>query len=135
MTMDMDEATVLRSVESDISILHDLLLEEFEVLKGRDLDRLRALEQTKTDLLLRLESHASFFLRAEQISADWVHARDDLRTCRDLHFKNLQLLRRQMDVVQGALQAMVGDSDPLPMIYDRMGQVGAGRYGRPWQSA
>ncbi|MEY2803676.1 MAG: hypothetical protein RL657_1012 [Pseudomonadota bacterium] len=133
--MEHDESAELTRVEADISTLHQLLLEEFEVLKRRDLDRLKVLEQTKTDLLLRLESHGPSFLRAEQLSSAWVQARDDLRACRDLHFKNLQLLRRQMDVVQGALQAMVGDSDPLPMIYDRLGQVGGGRYGRPWQSA
>jgi flagellar biosynthesis/type III secretory pathway chaperone len=133
--MHIEESKELKSVEADISALRQLLLEEFEVLKRRDLDRLKLLEENKTDLLLRLETHGPSFLRAEQLSAGWVQAREDLRACRDLHFKNLQLLRRQMDVVQGTLQAMVGDSDPLPMIYDRSGQVGGGRYGRPWQSA
>jgi len=133
--MHIEESKELKSAEADISALRQLLLEEFEVLKRRDLDRLKLLEKTKTDLLLRLEPNGPSFLRAEQLSAGWVQAREDLRACRDLHFKNLQLLRRQMDVVQGTLQVMVGDSDPLPMIYDRLGQVGSGRYGRPWQSA
>ncbi len=133
--MSNEASNALSSVEADIATLRHLLLDEFEVLKKRDLDSLKSLEESKTDVLMRLEAHGPSFSRAEQLSAAWVQAREDLRACRDLHFKNLQLLRRQMDVVQGALQAMVGDSDPLPMIYDRLGKVGGGRLGRPWQSA
>jgi len=122
-------------VERDVLELRDLLAREFEALKHREMDTLKGLEQSKTEILERLQVHGPSLVQADQLSQRWVQARDDLRVCRDMHFKNWQLLRRQIDVVQGALQAMLGDSEPTPMLYDRMGHLGARTAGRPWQSA
>ncbi len=127
--------TDIDRVEQDISALRQCLMQEFDALKTRDMDTLKTLEQSKSDVLLRLQAHGVSFTQAEQLSARWVQARDDLRVCRDLHFKNWQLLRRQIDVVQGTLQAMLGEAEPPPMLYDRMGHMGRNRMGRPWQSA
>lgn len=122
-------------VEQDIAALRECLIQEFDALRSRDMDALKTLEQSKSDLLARLQAHGVSFSQADQMSVRWVQARDDLRVCRDLHFKNWQLLRRQIDVVQGALQAMLGEPEPPAMLYDRMGHMGGARLGRPWQSA
>jgi flagellar biosynthesis/type III secretory pathway chaperone len=122
-------------VEQDITALRECLIQEFDALKSRDMDALKTLEQSKSDLLSRLQNHGVSFSQADHLSVRWVQARDNLRFCRDLHFKNWQLLRRQIDVVQGTLQAMLGESEPPAMLYDRMGHMGGRRLGRPWQSA
>jgi len=127
--------TEIDGVASDVTALRDVLAREFEALKHREMDALKDLEQHKTEILERLQVHGPSFTQAEQLSERWVQLRDDLRVCRDMHFKNWQLLRRQIDVVQGTLQAMLGDSEPTPMLYDRMGHLGTRKAGRPWQFA
>jgi len=126
--------TDIQAVQADLAELRRLLTQEFEALKKRDLAELGILESSKTEILIRLDHHAGSFRQAQQLGADWMQARDELTECRDLHFKNLQLLRRQLDIVQGTLQVMLGDSEPMPTLYDRLGHVGASRAARAWQS-
>ena len=62
-------------------------------------------------------------MQANQLSDEWVTARDRLRQCQDMHYRNFQLLRRQLDAVQGALQSMMGEDHATPSLYDKLGQV------------
>jgi len=133
--MQVEQLTDLQGVQADLVQLWQLLEQEFEALKNRDLKLIAELEDLKTDLLTRLDGRAEQFRRADQIGTEWMQARDDLVVCRDLHFKNLQLLRRQLDIVQGTLQVMVGDFEPLPALYDRLGNMGQQRSARAWQAA
>ncbi|MEY2620776.1 MAG: hypothetical protein RIT26_596 [Pseudomonadota bacterium] len=132
--LQLESLTDIQAVQSDLAELRRILMQEFEALKKRDLLELGALEASKTEILTRLDRHTDSFKQAEKLGADWLLAREDLTECRDLHFKNLQLLRRQLDIVQGTLQVMLGDSEPMPTLYDRLGQVGASRAARAWQS-
>jgi hypothetical protein len=38
----------------------------------------------------------------------------------------MQLVRRQIDAVQGALQTLMGTTDVDPTVYNRLGQVQRG---------
>ncbi len=113
----------LASAQADLAVLAEVLEQEFEALKTRQLAKLNALDETKTGLLTRLQAHGDAFSKAEEVSDQWVNARERLRQCRDMHFRNVQLLRRQLDAVQGALQSLMGDDHTLPPLYDKGGQV------------
>jgi flagellar biosynthesis/type III secretory pathway chaperone len=114
---------VLLHIKTDLERLRELMELEFELLKSRDLEGLASCDEEKTALLTRLQSQAEYFAQAENLSPDWIQARDELKNCRDLHFRNLQLLRRQLDAVQGALQSLTGHSMPATETYDRQGMI------------
>lgn len=126
---------ILDGVVQDIHRLTDLLQQEFEALKSRQIEVVHQLEHEKVTLLKRLNEHAEPMLVADGLSEEWVNARDDLRLCRDMHFRNIQLLRRQLDAVQGALQTLAGGSDGVSPIYDRLGQVRRASGARAYQAA
>lgn len=125
----------LEGVQQDILRLSELLEQEFEALKSRQIEVVHQLEHEKVSLLTRLHEHAGFIWEADGLSAGWVSAREDLRLCRDMHFRNIQLLRRQLDAVQGALQTLAGESDGVMPIYDRLGQIRRASGARAYQAA
>lgn len=121
--MDHLHSDDLESALLNTESLAQLLEQEFEALKSREISTLQNLDQAKTQLLIRLQVHADTLSRAEEVSEQWVMLRDRLRECREMHFRNFQLLRRQLDAVQGALHAMLGDDQVLPGLYDKLGKV------------
>ncbi len=125
----------LDGVVQDIHRLNELLQQEFEALKSRQIEVVHQLEHEKVTLLKRLNEHTEPIWGADDLSEEWISARDDLRLCRDMHFRNIQLLRRQLDAVQGALQTLAGGSDGVSPIYDRLGQVRRASGARAYQAA
>jgi len=110
-------------VQQDLDALNDVLEQEFEALRQRQMDRLEALDASKTEILGRLQTHSDSFVRASELSGQWRQWRDELLHCKDKHFRNMQLVRRQIDAVQGALQTLMGTTDIAPTVYNRLGQV------------
>lgn len=109
-----------------------MLDQEFESLRRRDLPYFERLQPGKTELMERL-SRAVQQTRKADASGTGLDAQTEevLVRCRDAHRRNETLLRRQLEAVRGALQALSADS-PLQgvEVYDRLGQIRGRSTGR-----
>lgn len=112
--------------------LKQLLEEEFEVLRGRNLDVFERLQPVKAALLSALtEAAESLQARLSQTTVDpsellaWDRFRLAMLECRDLHRRNEILILRKRDAIEGALQALLGNREPTASVdvYDRLGRV------------
>ncbi len=104
--------------------LLETLEQEFESLRRRDLAYFERLQPGKADLMERL---SALVTQARGTTADAPlepQTEALLVQCRDAHRRNETLLRRQLEAVRGALQALSAGS-PLQgvEVYDRLGQI------------
>lgn len=116
----------------DAQRLAELLAQEFEVLKSRDMSAFEALQQERTLVLERLARVAESLAGVSPVPPVWQELMPLLNQCKQDHLRNIQLLQRQLQAVKGALQALQGESAASVDLYDRLGQVsrrqGAGTY-------
>ncbi len=103
--------------------LVDLLAQEFEALKQRDLPAFEALQPSKNEVLDTLSRLARWCGQMQPVPAAWQALQDGLQQSREDHMRNIQLLQRQLDAVRGALQALHGESAPSTELYDRSGNM------------
>lgn len=112
--------------------LRRLLDEEFEALRGRNLELFESLQPPKAsllaDLVAAVERHQRELIGSPadpSLLASWDSFRAAMLECRDLHRRNELLILRKRDAIEGALQALVGGCEPTASvdIYDRMGRV------------
>lgn len=112
--------------------LKQLLEEEFEALRGRNLDVFEKLQPVKAALLSALAAAAeSHQTRLSQTTVEsnellaWDQFRLAMLECRDLHRRNEILILRKRDAIEGALQALLGNREPTASVdvYDRLGRV------------
>lgn len=113
----------LDSAEPDALRLSELLEQEFEALKRRDLEEFESLQPEKSTVLERLSAMAAWASAQPEVPVAWQGLREQLQACREAHVRNAQLLQRQLDGVRGALQALQGEQGPSVDLYDRLGQV------------
>jgi flagellar biosynthesis/type III secretory pathway chaperone len=109
--------------------LINLLDEEFEALKGQDLDRFEALQPEKLDLLRRLGGvQPPRPLASGDFGPDWVQFQDLVIDCRDRHRRNSILIQRKLDAIRAALKTLQG-ADPTSSVevYDRLGRIATGK--------
>lgn len=114
---------MLDTAEADVTRLGDVLEQEFEALKRRDLEQFESLQTEKNAVLERLSAMAAWVQAQPQAPAAWQGLRDRLQASREAHLRNAQLLQRQLDGVRGALQALQGEQVSSVDLYDRLGQV------------
>ena len=107
----------------DAARLAELLAQEFEVLKARDMAGFEALQEERIQILQRLSQVAQWAAGLDPVPAQWQNLQADLLQCKQDHLRNMQLLQRQLQAVQGALQALQGESAATVDLYDRLGQV------------
>lgn len=103
--------------------LAQLLQEEFEALKKRNLTAFEALQESKNQVLEDLSRLAQACSAMQPAPAAWQALQDGLRLSREHHLRNTQLLQRQLEAVRGALQALQGEAAPAVDLYDRSGHV------------
>ncbi|MFN5177583.1 flagellar export chaperone FlgN [Limnohabitans sp.] len=120
----------LETASQDVQRLGDVLADEFESLKSRDLEAFESLQAEKTDLLTRLSDLAAWVNQQSVAPEQWQSLREALIECRESHVRNAQLMQRQLQGVRGALQALQGDQGPSLELYDRLGQLS--RRGANW---
>jgi flagellar biosynthesis/type III secretory pathway chaperone len=113
----------LATAADDTAALAQVLAQEFEVLKTRDLSALEALQSGKAELLQRLAQAAQWVANQTSPPAPWLQLQDALQQCKQDHLRNIQLLQRQLQAVKGTLQALQGESAASVDLYDRLGQV------------
>lgn len=116
-------AGVSAAASVDVARLGELLAQEFERLKTRDMSGFEALQQERHQLLERLASVAEWATAQEPVPAFWQELLPRLQQCKQDHLRNLQLLQRQLQAVKGALQALQGETSATVDLYDRLGQV------------
>lgn len=118
------------SEKTSASRLAALLDEEFEALKGQDLDRFESLQPEKTSLIARLASVHPPEIRADDgaVASDWRSFQDTVLECRDRHRRNSILIQRKLDAIRAALKTLQG-ADPTSSVevYDRLGRIAVGR--------
>lgn len=122
-----EPAQALRDREQALALLQhllDTLEQEFEALRRRDLNYFERLQPTKEGLLGQLSSWQAQPGRAAPAFLQNAECHDRLTRCRDAHRRNETLLRRHLEAVRGALQALAAGS-PLQgvEVYDRLGQM------------
>jgi len=121
---DNDDLAMLAQVPAWVEQLGSLLDEEFEHLKRRDVQALETLHAPKTELLEQLSRVAAAVAAQEPKPEAWLAAQDKLQACGQAHFRNMNLMQRQLDAVRGALQALQGTPEASSVdLYDRMGQL------------
>jgi flagellar biosynthesis/type III secretory pathway chaperone len=114
---------VLATAPQDTARLGELLAQEFEVLKTRDMAGFEAFQEERNQLLQRLAQVAQWATAQDPVPAQWQKLHPQLQQCKQDHLRNIQLLQRQLQAVKGALQALQGESTATVDLYDRLGQV------------
>ena len=114
---------VLAAAPQDTARLGELLAQEFEVLKTRDMAGFEALQDERNQLLQRLAQVAQWAAGQDPVPVQWQNLQAQLQQCKQDHLRNIQLLQRQLQAVKGALQALQGESASTIDLYDRLGQV------------
>lgn len=111
--------------------LLDMLEQEFESLRRRDLAYFERLQPGKAELMVQLTALVAQVRGAAADAPLEPQAEALLVQCRDAHRRNETLLRRQLEAVRGALQALSAGS-PLQgvEVYDRLGQIRGRASGR-----
>lgn len=122
--------------ESALSLaiqLNQILSLEFDALKGQDLDRFEALQDSKNSLLAGLTSVCPNTEDLQKLP-EWDQLREELLSCRDAHRRNAVLIERKLDAIRGTLHSLrVGDSGSSVEVYDRLGQLSRYIKGRGYQ--
>lgn len=118
----------LQQAPAQVERLAQLLQEEFDAMKKRDLVAFEDLQAPKSEVLESLSQLAQRCADMVTVPEQWQALQEALRQCRENHLRNTQLLQRQLAAVRGALQALHGESAASVDLYDRSGQV-ARRYG------
>jgi len=113
----------LAAAPQDTARLGELLAQEFEVLKTRDLAGFEALQDERNQLLQRLSQVAQWAASQDPVPVTWQNLQAPLQQCKQDHLRNIQLLQRQLQAVKGALQALQGESTATVDLYDRLGHV------------
>ena len=112
--------------------LRRLLEEEFESLRGQNLEAFESLQPLKTAILADLgqavDRHRLQLSQANvepEVLATWEAFRAAMLECRDLHRRNELLILRKRDAIEGALLALVGGLEPTSGVdvYDRLGRI------------
>lgn len=116
-------ASAVAAAPQDAQRLADLLAQEFELLKSRDMSGFEALQAERTPLLERLSWVAQWAAEQKPAPQFWQDLQPGLIQCKQDHLRNIQLLQRQLQAVKGALQALQGESAATVDLYDRLGQV------------
>jgi flagellar biosynthesis/type III secretory pathway chaperone len=111
------------SVPVDAARLSELLAQEFELLKIRNIAGFEALQEERITLLERLAWVAEWATAQSPVPQLWQDLQPGLQQCKQDHLRNIQLLQRQLQGVKGALQALQGESSATVDLYDRMGKV------------
>ncbi len=84
--------------ESALSLaiqLNQILSLEFDALKGQDLDRFEALQDSKNSLLAGLTSVCPNTEDLQKLP-EWDQLREELLACRDAHRRNAVLIERKL---------------------------------------
>jgi flagellar biosynthesis/type III secretory pathway chaperone len=126
---------LLAHAPTDTARLAQLLAQEFEVLKARDLLGFEALQEERFTVLQRLSQVAQWAAGQDTVPVLWQNLQADLQQCKQDHLRNIQLLQRQLQAVKGALQALQGESNATVDLYDRLGQVSRRRSVSPFLDA
>ena len=113
----------LQAAPGRVQQLGELLAQEFEALRQRDMETFESLQSQKTDVLEALSLLAQWCGQIQPAPVAWQALQDQLQESRQNHMRNLQLLQRQLEAVRGALQALQGQSAPAVDLYDRSGHV------------
>lgn len=103
--------------------LGELLSQEYEALKVRDLPQFEQLQAEKTDVLEKLSALAQWATAQSPVPQSWQDVQAPLQACRDAHLRNIQLMQRQLQAVRGALQALQGEEAAAVDLYDRLGRM------------
>ena len=118
--------------------LRDILEEEFEALRARDLDHFERLQPGKSSLLERLAA-AVDASRATTTAPDASLApefQSIILQCRDAHRRNQTLIQHQLAAIRGTLQALTaGGATDSVEVYDRLGTVRSRLRGRGYSDA
>jgi len=123
-----------------VASLATWLEEEFSALKKQDIDRFEQLQPGKTEQLQALTAWAAANAPEADpntpLPAGWPDFQEQIRLCRDAHWRNETLMSRQLDAIRGTLQAL-HSPDPASSVdlYDRMGQMSRRMGGRGFGNA
>jgi len=122
----------LNAADQQCAKLRQLLEEEFDALKSRNLDKFESLQPIKAVLLAELagavEEQSRQLASASADPTDlarWEGFRAAMLDCRDLHRRNEILILRKRDAIESALATLVGDLEaPSGVdVYDRLGRM------------
>jgi flagellar biosynthesis/type III secretory pathway chaperone len=124
----MQDSEFLDNIQwQDVSLkvdrLSNLLNQEFDALKIKDLAVFGEAQKEKIPLLEELSQLAEIIHAGSVVPIQWQALQASLLACKDAHFRNIQLMQRQLDAVQSTLQILLGQSGPTTEVYDRSGQV------------
>ena len=117
--------------------LHDLLEQEFEVLKTQDLDAFEQMQIRKQEFFDKLHSLTGVGTERSHLDeTDWYGFKNLIADCRELHRRNEVLIIRKLDAIRGTLKTLQG-TDPAASVevYDRLGRISRGRGGRGYEEA
>ncbi len=117
------QEVTLAAAPVDVARLTELLAQEFELLKTRDMAGFEALQEERNQILQRLVWVAEWATAQTPVPSLWQNLQPELLQCKQDHLRNMQLLQRQLQAVKGALQALQGESSATVDLYNRLGQV------------
>jgi flagellar biosynthesis/type III secretory pathway chaperone len=116
--------------------LQNLLDQEFESLKQREIVRFETLQTEKAQLLALISAAAG--PDAERLPAGVLREdfKDLIAGCRDALRRNECLVSHQLASIRGALSTLTASSQgPSVEVYDQLGKINRGRGARPYSEA
>ena len=114
------------------SRLQDLLNEEFEALKGQNLDQFEKVQKEKVEIIHTL---STFSPKKNTKNNDLANPDDSawddfmqiMASCKNLHMRNEILINRKLDATKGALHALQSQEPTSSVeVYDRLGKLSRG---------
>jgi flagellar biosynthesis/type III secretory pathway chaperone len=116
-------------------VLQQILQQEFDALREKNLDVFESLQPEKTqifDALIRLTGVGTESNRLDD--PDWDTFKNLITDCRDMHRRNEILISRKLDAIRGTLQTLNGfDTTASVEVYDRLGRMARSRAGRGYE--
>lgn len=120
---------LVESAKKEVSKLKQLLNEEFECIKTDQLDRLKALHESKNEILASIsltkdDFEATGIEGGNELISAWSSIIDEINKCKLLHSRNETLIVRKLDSIRAALSVIrAGDLDYSFELYDKRGSL------------
>ena len=106
--------------------LSKLLDEEFEMLSSRDLEGVEEFQDRKLRLMqsiLEAREQLNDLEPSSQAISSFENLESILAACKDKHLRNDLLLKKQIEITKGLLNAITQRSQDQSSVYDKLGRL------------
>lgn len=126
MTDRAQQASLFSSALKSSKGLSKLLDEEFQMLSSRNLESVEAFQDKKLHLMqsiLEAREQLADVESSTQSISSFENLQSTLAECKDKHLRNDLLLKKQIEITKGLLNAITQRSHDQSSVYDKLGRL------------